>query len=216
MTNREVLVLVQAKLLEPGGGDALSWPTGLWTFAEAFAALELRQQHFLDATGLLGGWREQALLPLQDEQTVPDDTIQAVWHGIAEHPDGTCTPLLASERASMDRLLAAWRQRPEWPRVFTWEETGLGRLTVAPAPQTGGRLHLFGPVLPESVDDGAGTEAPMTVPDEWMPYLVYGVLAVLLAKHGRGYDGPRAAYCEGRYQEGLEAAAALARGWADG
>lgn len=206
--------LVQDKLLEYDGTPQV-WTSGLWSFGEAISALELRQQHLLAATGLLGGWVEQALLPGQDEQTVPSDTLQEVWHGIAEPPTGGCTPLLPSDRAAMDRLLPAWRARAGWPLVFAWEATGLGRLTVAPVPLTGGRLHLFGPILAEPVDVTPVEDRPLAVPDEWVPTLVYGVLAVLLGKHGRAYDGPRAAYCEARYQEGIQGAEALARGWAE-
>jgi len=213
MTDVALLTILQQKLLEPAS-DGVTWGSGLWTLAEVVQAIDQRQQHFLRESGLLGGWSEQALLPLQEQQPVPTDGVQRVWHGVAERPDGTCSPVNESDRATIDRLLTRWRSTPDWPVAFVWEDLASSTLTIAPAPLTGGRLHLFGPVLALTVATTAlSTPEELTLVEDWIPYLAYGALAVLLSKHGRGYDAPRAAYCETRYQEGLQAAQALARDW---
>jgi len=55
-----------------------------------------------------------------------------------------------------------------------------------------------------------------TVSDDFCAAIKYGVLADMLSKVGRGQDPVRAAYCESRYQEGVEAAAVILAGWQGG
>lgn len=57
---------------------------------------------------------------------------------------------------------------------------------------------------------------PLEAPDDFCPAIKYGVMADMLSKVGRGQDLVRAAYCESRYQEGLEAANIILAGWQGG
>lgn len=57
---------------------------------------------------------------------------------------------------------------------------------------------------------------PLVVPGEFSAAIKYGVMADMLSKVGRGQDPIRAAYCESRYQEGVEAAAMMLAGWQGG
>lgn len=56
----------------------------------------------------------------------------------------------------------------------------------------------------------------VSISDDFSAALKYGVLADMLSKVGRGQDLSRAAYCESRYQEGVEAAAIILAGWQGG
>jgi hypothetical protein len=56
----------------------------------------------------------------------------------------------------------------------------------------------------------------LTTPNDFTPAIKYGVLADMLSKVGRGQDLTRAAYCESRYQEGVEAAKIMLSGWQGG
>lgn len=56
----------------------------------------------------------------------------------------------------------------------------------------------------------------LTSPNDFTPAIKYGVLADMLTKVGRGQDLIRAAYCESRYQEGVEAAKIMLAGWQGG
>ena len=57
-----------------------------------------------------------------------------------------------------------------------------------------------------------GTGQQFDIPDDWVPYLKYGVYADMLGKQGRGQDLLRAKYCDQRYQEGIALAQALLNG----
>ena len=103
-------------------------------------------------------------------------------------------------------MLPRWESdygRSQW---YLTEEIATKQFSLVPSPLTGGVLHLFA-ALVGNVLDGTGLE--LTVPDECEPYLMYGVLADMFGKQGRAYDQPRAAYCETRYDEGVQLAQAL-------
>lgn len=54
------------------------------------------------------------------------------------------------------------------------------------------------------------------LPIEFSSVIKYGVMADMLAKVGRGQDLTRAAYCESRFQEGIEAIKLAISGWQGG
>ncbi len=78
-------------------------------------------------------------------------------------------------------------------------------------PSAAGEVSLIYTGLSDLLD---GTGIYFNVPDDWVPYLKYGVLADMLLKEGRGRDLLRGRYCEQRYQEGIVLAQSLLDGWA--
>lgn len=53
------------------------------------------------------------------------------------------------------------------------------------------------------------------VPDEFVPVIKWGTMADMLNKVGRAQDTSRGAFCESRYQQGVEAAKLILQGWAN-
>lgn len=207
-TDTALLIDLQRMVIEPDL-DGTTWASGLWTFAEILGYCEQRQQQLIRETSLVGGWLQQGVLPNQEQQPVDATAMQRVWYAVYENAAGRCFPLNPSSRAAADLAIPKWRGGLDTPLVFGWAETETNTLTLMPAPLQGGTLHLYGAVLAETLT-GLGVE--LTIPDEWIPTLHFGVLANMLGKQGRAYDPPRAAYCEGRWQEGLQAAHALTAG----
>ena len=54
-----------------------------------------------------------------------------------------------------------------------------------------------------------GTCEPLLVPETFMPFIKYGILADMLGKQGEANDPQRAQYCEQRFRDGIELAKAL-------
>ena len=94
-----------------------------------------------------------------------------------------------------------------------WQEctTPALKFDIAPSPDDVGQLGMLYNLL-EAIVLTANVNVNTTVPDEFEPYLKWGVLADMLASDGQGCDPGRAAYCEQRWQEGIELARLMLRG----
>jgi hypothetical protein len=103
----------------------------------------------------------------------------------------------------LDNGLENWGTDTGTP--YAWHETTLPQqqIAVAPTPDDVGQIGLLYVALAKTLD---GTGIALTVPDDWAPYIVWGVLSELLNSDGDSYDPVRAAYCERRFNEGIELA----------
>lgn len=207
LTDLTQLARVQATLQE----DA-AFSNGLWSLAEVVGYFNQRQARFLFETQILAGTLTLGWIPGVPQQPLPDDwivTIAAAWHDLATDQ---WTPLPRSDTFEMDHLLsptaAVTVGLPQAYRDLDTTETLA--LAVDPVPAAAGELSLIYVPLAE-VLDGLGTL--FGVPDDWVPYLTYGVYADMLGKDGRGQDLLRARYAEQRYQEGLVLAQSLLGGY---
>ncbi len=91
------------------------------------------------------------------------------------------------------------------------EDSPLLTIQVAPAPIAAGRFVLL--YIPQGAPL-TGTGDAITLTDEYaLPVLKYGLLADLLNKDGRGKTPAKAAYCELRFQLGIDMSQILLRGW---
>lgn len=59
------------------------------------------------------------------------------------------------------------------------------------------------------------TGVAFDLPDEFVPGIKWGTMADMLNKVGRAQDTSRAAFCESRYQQAVEAAKLILNGWAN-
>lgn len=203
-TDQQLLADVQRLMIEPVIDGGLSWLSGLWTLDEVLGYANQRQQRFLADTCLVGGWLQQTALA-QEQQTVSEDTI-FIKHAVFEDEDGACTPLLPLSRYSADLAVPTWQAGGTQPLGFLFEQTGTRELSIVPPPAAAGLLHLFAILLAETLDRSG---ILLTVPDEWVPTVRFGIMADMFGKQGRAYDEARAQYCETRWQEGVDSARAV-------
>jgi hypothetical protein len=77
---------------------------------------------------------------------------------------------------------------------------------VTPVPLDAGYFHI---VYIAIETDLSNTGIRCSVPDEFACYIKYGALADCWKKAGPGQDLIRAAYCEERFQEGVDLGRAL-------
>lgn len=207
-TDQQLLQELQELTIEPVVDLGLTWLSGLWTLEEVLGYANQRQQRFLADTGLVGGWLQMACAATE-VQTL-DQEVVFVNHVIYENANpgpGTCSPLLPLSRFSADLAVPGWTgQTAAFPLGYLVGQTGTRELSLVPPPTTAGLLHLFGILLAEVLDRSG---VLLNIPDEWEPYLRYGIMADMFGKQGEAYDQPRAEYCEARWQEGVQSARAV-------
>jgi len=207
ITDTDQLSEIQAVLQE----DA-AFSNGLWTLPEVLGYFNQRQYRFLFETKMLAALGTIVWIPGQEQMPLPVDwitTIAATWH---DYATDEVIPLPRADSFEMDRLLGPTVVVTDaLPQAFREEDT-TDTLTIAvtPPPKASGALGLLYVSLSD-VLDGLGTL--FNVPDDWVPYLKYGVYADMLGKTGRGQDLLRARYAEQRYQEGIVLAQSLLQGW---
>lgn len=204
MTDQELLDDLQRLVIEPPDLGA-TWPSGLWTRAEILGYANQRQDRYLKATLIQTSWLDSPLVPGQSQQDLPDGWL-ATRNAFVGDGSTTSTPLSPVSRREADSLLPSWQTTPGTSQWYLTEEWATRQISLVPVPAVGGVLHLYAALVGATLD---GTGIWLTVPDECVPYLTYGVLADMFGKQGRAYDGPRAAYCEERFEEGIQLGRAL-------
>ena len=206
VTDLEFMEQLQRMVLEAPDFGA-TWPSGLWTRAEILGYANNRQDRFLKETLLVTSWLATPVIAQQAQQDLPDGWLATRNAFIVEA--GHTYPLSPVTRREADCMLPGWESDYNTSKWYIAEEIATRQFSLVPAPLTGGVLNLFA-ALVGTVLDGTGTW--LTVPDECEPYLMYGVLADMFGQQGRAYDAPRAAYCEARFDEGVQLAQALLKG----
>ncbi len=188
-----------------------TFSNGIWTLTEVLAYFNQRQYRFLAETQILSATAIVPWIAAEPQQPLPTDwiaTITASWHDLST---GMWTPLPRSDFFETDHMgspeSAVTAQFPQAYRDT--DTTDVLTIGVTPAPLSAGEIELIYVALTQLLD---GTGQPFDIPDDWVPYLKYGVLADMFGKQGRGQDLLRAKYCEQRYQEGIALVQALLDG----
>ena len=216
-TDQALFSAIQRRLNEPPDGGQ-SFFTQRWTHDELVRTAADRQDALLKATHLQIGMAAsgQPAGVLEEQAgvatvTLPDDWIATV--ALIRFPSDRApylVDLADSWSADMgDRTMVA---AAGVPRLCLDAETPSRTLRLIPAPAVAAPLLLY--YVPRAAVL-TGTGEYCTVPDELAtPVLQYGILADLLSKTGRGQDLPRAQYCRGRWQLGIEVTEILLKGLA--
>lgn len=202
VTDQDQLSEVQLVMLEvPDNG--VTWNSELWTAAEVLAYFNQRQNRFVKDTLLFVATDELQVPAGTVRPALPSEWVATIDKAWQDSASGTWYPLSPGNSLEYDRGLPSWRATPGVPQAYMDEETPTLTTQLAPVPAADGVLETMYVGL-AGLLDGAGEI--FTVPDEFVPYIKYGVLADMLGKVGRGKDSFRAAYCESRYLEGVNLA----------
>lgn len=211
ITDQALLGEVQFAVVEPSDGGQI-WPSGLWTREEVCALLTERQDQLLKQTLLLVTVSSPIAVGIGDRRLdLPADwirTLAVIWTG----NDGTIKELFRSDSFEADRALPTWQTtNATSPLVYMEFDAEALQIQIGPAPSVAGNLVLLY-VAKGSPLTGSGVN--LTVPDDVAHVCKYGLLAEMLSKEGRGKDPARAAYCEQRFDLGVEAVRLILKGWA--
>jgi len=199
----EFLNDLQWLLIEVQDGG-VTWGSGLWTAEEVLASVNRVQSEFLRRTEIDASWAILSVTAGVGDVTVPQDyilTSEAIFAATSAAVP-TSTPLARSDEWELDRALITWEETPAAPLVYgDGISDDLLQLTLGPTPSVDGILYLLYVACGEEILNDGTSE--FTVPDEAVVTIMWGVLADLLDKVGRGEDMSRAQYCHSRFEEGI-------------
>lgn len=208
-TDQQLATEAQYALLEPPNGGA-SWPSGLWTVTEVWAAFTQAQNEYLRDTACLLTAVTLPSIPMVTRHLLPADWIvtqRVAWIG----SDGTIREIPRSDDVEADLGIPEWEsQGAPKPRLWTDTTEPTLQLQTMPGANDAGNLHLLYVALGAALT-GAGV--PLTVPEDATPYVKWRAIGILLEKLGRATDAEAAQYCRQRYQEGVAAMQVVLGGW---
>lgn len=212
-TDEQLVQEATYHLLENGAADATgtSFVTPMYTVAQLVAALNDRQRQFIKDTGVVVMRATEAVTPQVGRYSLPTDWLDTrrLTYQNAGPPAGNIAPLVRSDGWELNHMVPDWQYNFADPVAYREDSLPTLTVEVAKAPSNQGTLGLLytqlGAVL-------TGLGVPMAIPDEMAWAVKYGAMADLLKQDGEGQDMQRAAYCEQRYQMGVELAKMLLRG----
>lgn len=210
VTDLDILKACEYALLENGdaNADGTAFLTSTWTPAKLTAWMNDRQNRFLKETAAIITRTTQGATALQNRYSAPTSSViltRLSW----TNADSDTVALTQADAWQLDNGNHQWQTDAGTP--IAWGQSINPTLTydIAPAPADVGTIGILYVALGTTLT-GAGVV--LSVPDEWAPFVKWGVLADALAADGQGCDPERAAYCEQRFSEGVELARVMMRG----
>jgi hypothetical protein len=190
-----------------------TFSSGLWTLPEIASYLTDRQNRFNNETALVLSHAVAGALPVDPSSRIalPADWVST--HRVSWLFGGRSFAVPRGDRFSSYML--GDNQAPICPLAYDDHAGGTRVLELLPAvfPSEGSVDLLYVSTL-TALTLTQGNPIAFSVPFDFVPYLVYGVISDMLSKSGRGQDLERAAYAELRYQEGIAVARLLMEGFA--
>lgn len=203
----EVLTNVLTSLLETPA------PSGIWTTPQIVAYMNDRQRKFIGDSGITVMVAYQAGQSGQPRYPLPDNVVdirRIAWANVQD--PAAYVELPRADAWEMDHGRTNWPSASDIsPNVYMEDHLPSLTIEVNPVPTDAGDIELTA-----STDGIALTGAgiPLSIPDDFTPYIAWGVRADMLAAEYEGNDPARAAHCQQRYEEGIELARILVSGGA--
>lgn len=206
---------IQYTLLEiPNNG--LSYGSGLYTPSEVAGRTNYRLDLFQKLTGIkaksnitdtaTSGVRNQVATNLTDIV----DIIEVSYN------DGNgWNTLPRGSAAEADSYTSNQSLTATVPSFYTIDLAPLLSICLYPAPSGAGTIRMtYTPRIDTLPIVADGTNVPL--PDDFVPYIKFGVLADLFNKAGETFDPQRAQLCESLYQLGVQVAQSAVNGSTQG
>lgn len=192
-------------------GASVGWDSGIWTQQQALASLNNRQRRFLGETGTTVMVTYQAGSTGTPRMPVPENTVDIRRVAWANEADPTAyVELPRADVWELDHGRSNWPNATDVsPTVYMEDHLPSLTIELNPAPTDSGEVELT------MISDGialTGLGVPLSIPDDFSPYLAWGLRADLLAAEGEGNDPDRASHCSQRYDEGIELARIMVSG----
>ena len=92
-----------------------------------------------------------------------------------------------------------------FPTIFTLELADVLKLSTIPPPNAVKVLdYIYVPQPTVLSAPQSGTPQTIAIPEDFIPFIKYGVLADLFSKSGEAYDPARAVICQQLFELGIE------------
>lgn len=182
--------------------------------SQFIAALNDRQRRFLKDTGVVAKWgidgagEELGGQAQISRYKLPSDWIETRRLTWTDSVDLNTYSLERSDAYELDATMSDWGFNSGPPIVYHESTIPTRTVEIAPAPRNAGQLGIIYTAL-STVLDGSGIA--MTVPDVFVPAIMWGAIGDLLGQDGEGHDPQRASYCYQRYDQGVELARLMLR-----
>lgn len=203
VTDQQLLEEIQYTLLEtPNAGASMT--TSCWTIPEIAQYVNDRQRHLVKETGIVAKEAQVSGTIGVKRYRKPSDCItirRLTWYDTLT---ATLKSLARTDAWASTNLLHL--TTPSIPKIYLETATPDGQFEIDPTALRPGYFRMVY-LAHEGVLSNTGV--PLTVPDEFAPYVKYGALADCWKKAGAGQDLMRAGYCEERFDEGIEVGKAL-------
>lgn len=209
-TDQEVLSQIQRLMIETVD-NGVTWSSGLWTVNEVIGYLNEVQRRFIKNTGVVHK-RDTSIAVVAGTKTytLPADFIFNVR--VIFKISGRYIEIPRADSMQADLSLPSWRgTNAVRPQAYTDGDNPTLQIQIMPATTANGSLELVYCYLAAALSNSG---VALTVPDEFVPAIMYGTMELMLRKLGRGQDIDRAEYCSIRYQEGEIAAELMLSGFA--
>lgn len=208
MTDLELLNNIQYVMIETPDQGA-SWHSGLWTRDEVLSYLNERQNRFIKNTHIVLTTGSIVVVAGTFRYDLPADwvaTARVYWVPAT----GSSKELTPSDSWEADHGIPTWSVTAGQPKMYMDRDVPTLTIQLAPIPSVNGTVEVM---YVASATDLNGAGASLSILDEFMPTLKYGILADMFSKVGRAHDPVRSTYCEQRYQMGEEIAQLLLKGF---
>jgi len=204
---------IQYHLLETVNGGS-SYASGLYTTSEVVARMNYRLREFNKLTNVVTK-RSTSLSTTANvtEQPIPTDAINLIRVG---YPDSLGTTYEVREGSALeaDMIIADLRganAAVDLPKVYTQEFGAVLTIDMLPPPNAVRAIDYIYSPQPTLLPDPPNG-ATLQCPDDFTPFVKFGVLADLFNKSGEAHDPERAALCQSIYELGVK----VAQGWVYG
>lgn len=201
LTTCDVLNKVQERLMEfPSSG--VSFSSGLWSREEALRYLNERLNHFLERTGLIRTVTYIQVVAGVSSYSLPSDVME-VNRIVFLDGESSPQPLIRADKFQLDNSDPGWQTDTGTPQMVLEEPLEYLEIQLVPIPNINGQLEIIytGMVSVDNIPCDA-----LPIPATFEPYITWGVIADMLKREGEMHDPERAAYAEGRYEEGIQLA----------
>jgi hypothetical protein len=203
ITDADLVAQMQYHLLEPP--TSYLWTgTEMFTLADLTSALEKRRNQFLVQTGCVLVNSTVTGISPPVGRVVLDDNVIDVRRLAWVDAEGVFLHLWREDEEVANSLSVGWNLNPAVPNSFSVAVTPPLQIQLFPPPLDAGTLDMISVKSGATLNPASGVL--MGVPDDLAWVVKWGALADLLGKDGPAFDPIRAAYCEERWNFGVELA----------
>jgi hypothetical protein len=190
VTSAQLLQAAKYLCIEPSPDNSVDFTDG-FSLTDFNNSVTQRRNQFLLETGIaISQPTAQVVASGEGRITVADDSVIDIRRAAWTDLDGNVTQLLRQDDFASFAFSPSWPQNSGTPQSYSIYPDPLLTLQLTPPPVANGTLTL------QTISSGS-------LPDDFMPYILWGVLSDMLGSPGPMQDSLRAEYAEGRFKEGV-------------
>jgi len=213
LKDRDLVGEIQYHLLEPSNvwASSTTWAgTEMFMMADVQGAVQRRLNQFLLETGQIVTESKLSVGAGTDKLSLPDtvmDLRRVAWVEMDGASESTYTNLWRVDDFQLTALAIGINLTPGQPQVYSILTLPEAHLRLSPPTNAPGKVHLL------TIDSGTALDVTsgvkLNVLDDFAHIIKWGALADLLSRDGPAKDPERAAYCQQRWDIGVQASLLL-------